>query len=70
MVLALSCRVSQALAQAWDKLEAEYKPQSSGQVEGKNQTLKETLIKLALKTGDDCISLFPLSFCESGAPPA
>ena len=41
-----------ALGTKW-KLHCEYSPQSSGQVERMNRTLKETLTKLAIETGGD-----------------
>jgi transposase InsO family protein len=54
--------VLQGLARAvgtnW-KLHCEYNPQSSGQVERMNQTLKETLSKLAIETGGDWVALLP-----------
>jgi transposase InsO family protein len=54
--------VLQGLAQAvgtnW-KLHCEYNPQSSGQVERMNWTLKETLSKLAIGTGGDWVALLP-----------
>jgi transposase InsO family protein len=57
-------KVLQGLAQAmganW-KLHCEYNPQSSGRVERMNQTLKETLTKLALETGGDWVMLLPLA---------
>jgi transposase InsO family protein len=57
-------KVLQGLAQAmganW-KLHCEYNPQSSGQVERMNRTLKETLAKLALETGGDWVTLLPLA---------
>ena len=34
-------------------------PQSSGQVERMNRTLKETLTKLAIETGGDWVTLLP-----------
>ena len=56
--------VSQALAKAmgmnW-KLHRAYWPQSSGQVERMNQTLKETLTKLILETGSGWVDLLPLT---------
>ena len=42
--------LAQALGTKW-KLHCKYNPQSSGQVERMNQTLKETLTKLAIETG-------------------
>jgi transposase InsO family protein len=54
--------VLQGLARAvgtnW-KLHCEYNPQSSGQVERMNRTLKETLSKLAIETGGDWVALLP-----------
>ena len=50
----------QALWTKW-KLHCEYNPQSSGQVEGMNQTLKETLTKLTIETGGDWVTLFPFA---------
>ena len=47
-----------ALGAEW-KSHCAYCPQSSGQVERINQTLKETLIKLALETGGDWATLLP-----------
>ena len=47
-----------ALGAEW-KSHFAYCPQSSGQVERINQTLKETLIKLALETGGDWATLLP-----------
>ena len=41
-----------ALGTKW-KLHCEYSLQSSGQVKRMNQTLKETLTKLAIETGGD-----------------
>ena len=43
------------------KLHFAYRPQSSGQVEGMNGTLKETLTKLALETGGDWVTLPPFA---------
>jgi transposase InsO family protein len=42
--------LARAVGTNW-KLHCEYNPQSSGQVERMNRTLKETLSKLAIKTG-------------------
>jgi transposase InsO family protein len=60
--LAFISNVLQGLAQAvgtnW-KLHCEYNPQSSGQVERMNRTLKETLSKLAIETGGDWVALLP-----------
>lgn len=58
-------QVSQELARqlgiGW-KLHCAYRPQSSGQVEWMNRTLKETLTKLALETGEkDWTALLPFA---------
>ena len=50
--------LAQALGTKW-KLHCEYNPHSSGQVERMNQTLKETLTKLAIETGRDWVTLLP-----------
>jgi transposase InsO family protein len=59
--------VLQGLAQAvgtnW-KLHCEYNPQSSGQVERMNWTLKETLSKLAIETGGDWVALLPYAIFQ------
>ena len=52
--------LAQALGTKW-KLHCEYNPQSSGQVERMNQTLKETLTKLAIETGGDWVTLLPFA---------
>ena len=56
-------KVSQGLAEIlgtnW-KLHCVYHPQSSGQVEGMNRALKETLTKLTLDTGADWVVFLPL----------
>jgi transposase InsO family protein len=61
--LAFISNVLQGLAQAvgtnW-KLHCEYNPQSSGQVERMNRTLKETLSKLAMETGRDWWLSYPM----------
>ena len=49
-----------ALGTKW-KLHCDYNPQSSGQVERMNQTLKETLAKLAIETGGDWVTLLPFT---------
>ena len=60
--LAFVSQIVQGLAQAlgtkW-KLHCECNPQSSGQVERMNRTLKETLTKLAIETGRDWVTLLP-----------
>jgi transposase InsO family protein len=59
--------VLQGLARAvgtnW-KLHCEYNPQSSGQVERMNWTLKETLSKLAIETGRDWVALLPYAIFQ------
>ena len=52
--------VALALGADW-KLHCAYRPQSSGQVERMNRTLKETLTKLALETGRDWVTLLPFA---------
>jgi transposase InsO family protein len=50
--------LAQAVGTNW-RLHFEYNPQSSGQVERMNLTLKETLSKLAIETGGDWMALLP-----------
>ena len=50
--------VAKAVGANW-KLHCAYRPQSSGQVERMNRTLKETLTKLAMETGGDWVTLLP-----------
>lgn len=62
---AFVAQVSQGLASQlgtdW-KLHCAYRPQSSGQVERMNRTLKETLTKLAIETGGkDWVTLLPFA---------
>lgn len=62
---AFVAQVSQGLAMQlgidW-KLHCAYRPQSSGQVERMNRTLKETLTKLAIETGGkDWVALLPFA---------
>jgi transposase InsO family protein len=65
--LAFISNVLQGLARAvgtnW-KLHGEYNPQSSGQVERMNQTLKEILSKLAIETGGDWVALLPYAIFQ------
>ena len=65
-------KVSQGLAEIlgtnW-KLHCVYRPQSSGQVERMNRTLKETLTKLSLETGADWVVLLPLALFRAWNPP-
>ena len=51
-------QVSKTLNMKW-KLYTAYRPQSSGMVEGTNQTLKETLSKWVLETDCSWVDLFP-----------
>ncbi|XP_053521587.1 protein NYNRIN-like [Artibeus jamaicensis] len=57
-------KVSQELASKllieW-KLHCVYRPQSSGQVERMNRTLKETIIKLKEETGENWVELLPFA---------
>lgn len=57
-------KISQELANKlginW-KLHCIYRPQSSGQVERMNRTLKETLIKLREETGENWVELLPFA---------
>ncbi|XP_070279623.1 uncharacterized protein [Myotis yumanensis] len=50
--------VTRAIGANW-KLHCAYRPQSSGQVERMNRTLKETLTKLTMETGGDWVALLP-----------
>ena len=43
------------------KLYCDYRPQSLGQVERMNRTLKETLTKLVLETGKNWVDLLPFA---------
>ena len=52
--------LAQTLGTKW-KLHCEYNPQSSGQVERMNRTLKETLTKLAIETGGDWVTVLPFA---------
>ena len=60
--------LAQALGTKW-KLHCEYNPQSSGQVERMNRTLKETLTNLALETGRDWVTLLPFAFFRARNTP-
>ena len=57
-----------ALGTKW-KLHCEYSPQSSGQVERMNWTLKETLTKLAIETGGDWVTLLPFALFRARNTP-
>ena len=52
--------MAQILGADW-KLHCAYRPQSSGQVERRNRTFKETLTKLALETGGNWVTLLPFA---------
>ncbi|CAD7676945.1 unnamed protein product [Nyctereutes procyonoides] len=52
--------VALVLGEDW-KLHCAYRPQSSGQLERMNRTLKETLTKLALETGGDWVTRLPFA---------
>lgn len=70
---AFVAQVSQGLASQlginW-KLHCAYRPQSSGQVERMNRTLKETLTKLALETGGkDWTTLLPFALFRARNTP-
>ena len=65
-------QIVQGLAQALGtkgKLHCEYIPQSSGQVERMNRTLKETLTKLAIETGGDWVTLLPFTLFQARNTP-
>ena len=58
--MSIAQSVSKALNIQW-KLHCAYPPQSSGQVQRMNCTLKSTLTKLILETGENWIKLLPLA---------
>ena len=61
---AFVAQVSQGMAKYLEvewKLHFVYRPQSSGQVERMNRTLKDTLTKLNMETGADWVVLLPLA---------
>ena len=58
-----------ALGTKW-KLHCKYNPQSSGQVERMNRTLKETLAKLAIETGGDWVTLLPFALFQARNTPS
>nr|KAF6387400.1 hypothetical protein mMyoMyo1_007902 [Myotis myotis] len=69
---AFIAKVTQSIVKAprvtW-KLHCVYRPQSSGQVERMNQTLKETLTKLKLETGENWVSLLPFALLRARCTP-
>nr|KAF6387543.1 hypothetical protein mMyoMyo1_008033 [Myotis myotis] len=60
--------IVKALRVTW-KLHCIYRPQSSGQVERMNRTLKETLTKLKLETGENWVSLLPFALLRARCTP-
>ncbi|XP_036031513.1 LOW QUALITY PROTEIN: uncharacterized protein LOC118574701, partial [Onychomys torridus] len=65
----VSQRVARLLGIDW-KLHCAYRPQSSGQVERANRTIKETLTKLTLATGSrDWVLLLPLALYRARNTP-
>jgi transposase InsO family protein len=60
--------ITKTLQIKW-KLHCAYRPQSSGQVERMNWTLKELLTKLSLETGDDCVDLLPAALLRVRCTP-
>nr|XP_054961168.1 uncharacterized protein LOC129394955 [Pan paniscus] len=69
---AFVAKVSQDLASIlganW-KLHCAYRPQSSGQVERMNRTLKETLTKLTIETGANWVVLLPYALFRARNTP-
>lgn len=69
---AFIAKVTQSLVKArkvtW-KLHCVYRPQSSGQVERMNGTLKNTLTKLKLETGENWVSLLPFALLRARCIP-
>ncbi|XP_045383559.1 protein NYNRIN-like [Lemur catta] len=69
---AFIAKTTQLLAQVlqikW-KLHCIYRPQSSGQVERMNRTLKEILCKLRAETGEDWVSLLPFALLRTRCTP-
>ena len=62
-VISVSLALAKAVGTNW-KLHCAYQPQSSGQVERMNRTLKKTLTKLILEIGGGWVDLLP--FPSSG----
>ena len=68
---AFVAQVSQGMAKYLEvewKLHCVYRPQSSGQVERINRTLKETLTKLTMETGADLVLLLLALFRTENSP--
>lgn len=69
---AFIAQTSQSLAKVlginW-KLHCIYRPQSSGQVERMNRTLKETLTKFKPETGENWVSLLPFALLRAWCTP-
>jgi hypothetical protein len=69
---AFTAKISKLIAKAlqikW-KLHCAYGPQSSGQVERMNRTLKELLTKLSLETGDGWVNLLPAALLRVKCTP-
>ncbi|XP_038624004.1 uncharacterized protein LOC119946658 [Tachyglossus aculeatus] len=69
---AFVAKITQQLASAlritW-KLHCAYRPQSSGQVERMNRTLKETITKLKMETGGDWVALLPQALFRARCTP-
>ena len=64
----ISQELSGKLGINW-KLHCIYRPQSSGQVERMNRTLKETLIKLKEETGENWVELLPFALFRARCTP-
>ncbi|XP_013367158.1 PREDICTED: uncharacterized protein LOC106147986 [Chinchilla lanigera] len=60
--------LSAALSLKW-KLHTAYSPQSSGQVERQNRTLKNTLSKLCQETGANWVTMLPMALLRSHCTP-
>ncbi|XP_027725284.1 uncharacterized protein LOC114048516, partial [Vombatus ursinus] len=60
--------LSKMLGLKW-KLHCAYRPQSSGQVERMNRTLKEHIAKLKIETGDSWVSLLPFTLLRARCTP-
>jgi transposase InsO family protein len=64
----ISKLIAKTLQLKW-KLHCAYRPQSSGQVERINHTLKELLTKLSLETGDGWVNLLPAALLRVRCTP-